>query len=181
MKGEQSLQALKEGNERFLKQELKNQFHVEKDFEAMAQKQEPIAVVLTCSDSRISPDIVFDQALGSLFIVKNAGNVLSDAALGSMEYAVNVLDVPLILVLGHYGCGAVTAAKSDQPPSDPALYELVERIHNHVVQTDSIDEAVTVHAQKTAIEIKHVFQDSVQVLSASYHLDSGQIDWFDIA
>ncbi len=181
MEWKKSLEILKRGNARFVEQKLENSLHHKEDFQAMAEKQEPIAIVLTCSDSRISPDIVFDQALGSLFIVKNAGNVLSDAALGSMEYAVNVLDVPLILVLGHYDCGAVTVAKSDEPPQEAALYELVERIHNHVFETSSIDEAVEVHAKKTASEVKHAFADRVQVLSAAYHLDSGNIDWFDIA
>ena len=180
MEWKQSLEMLKEGNHRFVTQNLENKFHVEEDFMKMAKKQEPIALVLTCSDSRISPDIVFDQALGSLFIVKNAGNVLTDSVLGSMEYAVSELEVPLILVFGHYGCGAVTAAKAKVPPKEKALYDLVERIYNHVSQTDTIDEAVDMHATKTAREVRVALGNKVKVAAAAYHLDSGKIDWLDI-
>src|SRR6059036_1627413 len=79
--------------------------------EELAKSQHPFAVVLGCSDSRVPPEIVFDQGLGDLFVLRVAGNVINDESLGSIEYAVDHLAVRLIVVLGHQRCGAVKAEK----------------------------------------------------------------------
>ncbi|MET0303520.1 MAG: carbonic anhydrase, partial [Microbacteriaceae bacterium] len=98
------------GNDRFVAGEPR---HPRQDVErrtATAQLQTPHAALFGCSDSRLAAEIIFDKGLGDLFVVRNAGQVISDSVVGSLEYAVAVLNVPLILVLGHDECGAVKAA-----------------------------------------------------------------------
>lgn len=83
---------------------------------AISQQQHPMAVVIACSDSRVPPELVFDEGLGDLFVIRTAGHVLSDLELGSVEYAVEHLKVPLVVVLGHERCGAVQAMISGELP-----------------------------------------------------------------
>lgn len=100
---------LLEGNERFVKG---NQIHLHQDIKRVyetSKEQHPFVVVITCSDSRVDPDIIFDQGIGDLFVIRNAGNILSDIDLGSIEYAVEHLNVSLVVVMGHTDCGAIKA------------------------------------------------------------------------
>jgi len=109
------------GNERFIDG---TPSHPRQDVERrneLALSQSPDAAVFGCSDSRLAAEIIFDKGLGDLFVVRNAGQVVSDSVLGSLEYAVEVLGVPLILVLGHDACGAVSAAIDSQGESPAAL------------------------------------------------------------
>ncbi|CAN5186150.1 carbonic anhydrase [soil metagenome] len=109
------------GNERFVAGEPK---HPRQDVEYRAQlatAQAPHAALFGCSDSRLAAEIIFDKGLGDLFVVRNAGQVMSDSVVGSLEYAVAVLDVPLIVVLGHDACGAVQAAIAAELPDAPPL------------------------------------------------------------
>src|ERR671920_1463967 len=115
---DQALQILKEGNRRFVAdtpdqtattQSRDPRIKHERRLE-IAQGQTPFAVLVSCSDSRVPPELLFGRGLGELFIVRNAGNTIDTAALGSIEYGVGVLGCPLIVVLGHEACGAVAAA-----------------------------------------------------------------------
>jgi carbonic anhydrase len=117
----QAWQEMLSGNERFVVGEPS---HPRQDVERrteVAVKQSPDAALFGCSDSRLSAEIIFDKGLGDLFVVRNAGQIISDSVLGSLEYAVGVLEVPLIVVLGHDECGAVMAAIASQGPDAPAL------------------------------------------------------------
>jgi len=106
----EALERLAAGNRRYVTEKYaKTDIGVKKRAE-LTKGQEPFAIILGCSDSRIPPEIVFDQGLGQLFVVRTAGQVVDDVVLGSIEYAVEHLDVRLILVLGHQDCGAVKAA-----------------------------------------------------------------------
>ncbi len=106
------LEELLAGNERYSRDEPRHP-HLDRGTRAtLCAGQHPIAAVLACSDSRVPPTLVLDQGLGDLFVVRNAGQILSPDALASLEYAVLELDVPLIVVLGHEGCGAVGAASA---------------------------------------------------------------------
>ncbi|CAN5128861.1 carbonic anhydrase [soil metagenome] len=100
--------------------------------EELVEAQSPHAALFGCSDSRLAAEIIFDKGLGDLFVVRNAGQVISDSVIGSLEYAVSVLGVPLIVVLGHDQCGAVAAAiDSEQPdaaPLPPHIHGLIEKI-----------------------------------------------------
>ena len=123
---------LRRGNERFITGAPQ---HPRQDVDhrtSLAHSQRPLVAIFGCSDSRLSAEIIFDVGLGAAFVVRNAGQVISDSVLGSLEYAVGVLGVPLILVLGHDECGAVRAAidaqGDDAPPLPPHIATLVDRI-----------------------------------------------------
>jgi carbonic anhydrase len=139
---------LMQGNKRFIKDRLE---HPHQDISYalnLSKSQHPKAVVITCADSRVSPEILFDQGLGDLFVIRNAGNVIDDDVLGSIEYAIEHLDVKTIVVLGHENCGAVTATvnhlktnnhimaleKAIVPAYKVAEKQTGDKIHNTVVQ-----------------------------------------------
>lgn len=112
---------MREGNARFVSGAPR---HPRQDVERrseVAGGQRPRAALFGCSDSRLAAEIIFDEGLGDLFVVRNAGQVISDSVVGSLEYAVAVLEVPLIVVLGHDACGAVAAAIDSIGPDAPAL------------------------------------------------------------
>lgn len=109
------------GNQRFVRGEPQHPRQDVERREALAAQQRPHAALFGCSDSRLAAEIIFDKGIGDLFVVRNAGQIISDSVLGSLEYAVSVLDVPLIVVLGHDRCGAVLAAIDSQGPDAPAL------------------------------------------------------------
>ncbi|SDG97754.1 carbonic anhydrase [Desulfosporosinus hippei] len=108
---EEAQKLLMEGNERFRTgQPLSKDLSLSKRSELMEKGQHPFAVIVCCSDSRVPPELLFDQALGDLFIIRIAGNIITPPELGSVEYAVEHLNTPLVVVLGHENCGAVTAS-----------------------------------------------------------------------
>ncbi|MBP6759845.1 MAG: hypothetical protein KA133_11385, partial [Flavobacterium sp.] len=105
-KNESPIEKLVSGNQRFLDEKTIHPHQNKQTVLANQEAQHPFAVVLTCSDSRVSPEILFDQGIGDLFVIRNAGNLISDIDMGSIEYAVEHLDAKLIVVLGHTECGA---------------------------------------------------------------------------
>ena len=130
--------ALQDGNARFIAGETEHPHQDAQRRKDLAQSQKPFAVIFGCSDSRLAAEIIFDLGLGDTFVVRTAGQVVGNAALGSLEYSVTDLDVPLIVVLGHDSCGAVTAASgsydSGQMPGG-FVRDLVEGILPAVVET----------------------------------------------
>ncbi|MCU1526120.1 MAG: carbonic anhydrase [Microbacteriaceae bacterium] len=128
----QAWREMARGNERFV---AGTPSHPRQDVERreqLVQRQAPHAALFGCSDSRLSAEIIFDKGLGDLFVVRNAGQIISDSVLGSLEYAVAVLNVPLIVVLGHDECGAVRAAiesqRPDSVPLPPHIFGLIQKI-----------------------------------------------------
>ncbi len=124
---------MRRGNERFVNGEPR---HPRQDVERRAEltgAQTPRAALFGCSDSRLAAEIIFDKGLGDLFVIRNAGQVVSSSVLGSLEYAVAVLKVPLIVVLGHDACGAVQAAIDSQSPDAPLLPPHIDRIIQKIV------------------------------------------------
>ena len=107
----------------------------------LASGQSPKAIILACSDSRVGPELVFDQSLGDIFVVRTAGNVADAVGLGSIEYAVDHLHSPLLVVLGHQKCGAVSAACSGEKMPSRNLDAIVERINPAVSQAKSYAKA----------------------------------------
>jgi carbonic anhydrase len=111
------LQELKQGNQRFVEARMMHPDQNPDTRLSVAKSQAPFAIVLSCSDSRLPPEVIFDQGLGDLFVVRVAGNIVDPAGMGSIEYAVGHLGSPLIVVLGHQNCGAVSATlEALQPP-----------------------------------------------------------------
>ena len=149
--------------------------------------QQPFAIILSCADSRVPPEIIFDQGLGDLFVIRVAGNVLDEIILGTIEYAVEHMHTPLVMVLGHDKCGAITAAVERVPiPShvqavlealQPALL-LAEGQEGDQVST-AIDANVR-YAVKTLQDSEPVLMDAcaagqLRIVGARYDLDTGEV------
>lgn len=158
----------------------------------LAKSQHPFAIILSCSDSRVPPEIVFDEGLGDLFIVRVAGNVLNDEGLGSIEYGVDVLGGRLIVVLGHQSCGAVDAAMKTVAAKGKApghIQSLVAAIKPVVDSTPKGDLDTTIKANvkhvvdalrsSTPILKARVDSGDVQVIGGYYSLDTGAVTFLD--
>jgi carbonic anhydrase len=181
-----ALAKLKEGNLRFSTSEVSQGKPTAARRAETAQAQHPFAIIVGCAVSRTSPELVFDQNLGDLFVVRTAGNLVDDHALGSIEYAVAHLGARLIVVLGHTGCGAVKAAlESDHAPGH--VESLVRDIQPAVKAAkgkpgDVLSAAITENARQVAAQIraKAALGDlakDVQTVFAIYDLDTGKIEW----
>jgi carbonic anhydrase len=152
--------------------------------------QSPKAIILSCSDSRVGPEVIFDQSLGDIFVVRTAGNVADAVALGSIEYAVDHLHSPLLVVLGHQKCGAVSAACSGEKMPSSNLDAIVERINPAVTQAktyakadDLIESAIKENVHQSAKDVlanSQIIRDAVKagklsVIESEYGLESGQV------
>ena len=175
----QALDLLKEGNTRFVSGDLTPK----DDYVALRKKlssgQHPFAVVLCCSDSRVAPEIIFDQKLGDLFVIRNAGNIVDEEVLGSIEYAVEHLETPLVVVMGHASCGAVTATfqGGDLPGH---ILDLAKRIKPSINTNCCIEDNARHHARRMAQLIEEdeiVHHVGAEVVAAFYDLESGKVEW----
>jgi carbonic anhydrase len=113
-KNQTPLEKLVAGNQRFLEEKTIHPHQNKNSVLKNQNGQHPFAVIVTCSDSRVAPEILFDQGIGDLFVIRNAGNLISDIDMGSIEYAVEHLDAKLVVVLGHTECGAIKAYVGDK-------------------------------------------------------------------
>jgi carbonic anhydrase len=156
----------------------------------LASGQSPKAIILACSDSRVGPELVFDQSLGDIFVVRTAGNIADKVALGSIEYAVEHLHSPLLVVLGHQKCGAVNAACSGEKMPSANLDAIVEKINPAVAQAksyanadDLLESAIKENVHQSATDLlsnSEIIRDAVKsgkltVIEAEYELESGQV------
>ena len=196
---DQVLALLKEGNERFIADKPQT---VEQDSQRrfeIARSQAPMAVLVGCSDSRVSPEILFGRGLGELFIIRNAGNTVDLTAQGSIEYAVGVLGVPLIIVLGHERCGAVAAAVQvvEKDATFPGrIGQMVEPIIPAVIKArrvvggsaspdELLDAAVHENVRRVAggLSLSELLTDrqragKLKIAGARYDLDHGRVEFF---
>jgi carbonic anhydrase len=161
----EALARLKAGNERFVASKLEHPRQTAERRTELANGQHPFAIVLACADSRTSPELVFDQGLGDVFVVRVAGNVLNDETVGSIEYAVDHLGAQLIVVLGHERCGAVAAARETIAAKGKApghIQSLVKAIAPAVEATAGEDAEATAKANErhVAKELAGVPADS---------------------
>ena len=174
-----ALDLLKSGNARFVAGALTPKDNYAELREQLNAGQHPFAVVLCCSDSRVAPEIIFDQKLGDLFVIRNAGNVIDKHVLGSIEYAVEHLGTSLVVVMGHSCCGAVTATRLGETLPDNIM-AIARRIKPSIDTLYCIDDNARRHATRMArlIQrdpiIKHL---NAQVVSAFYDLQSGKVEW----
>jgi carbonic anhydrase len=191
----ESLRLLKEGNTRYVEGKPRHP-HQDRERRALtsAQGQHPLATVLTCSDSRVPPEIIFDQGLGDIFVVRVAGNVAATDEIGSIEYAVDHLNTPLVVVLGHTQCGAVAAVVNDAklPPNIAALIEPIKPavararedhpdaandvILNAAIQ-DNVWQAIADMLAQSPIIREKVKDGQVKVVGALYDIDTGKVQW----
>jgi carbonic anhydrase len=181
-----ALAKLKEGNARYVSSKVSSGKPTAARRAEIAQGQHPFAIILGCADSRTSPEILFDQNLGDIFVDRNAGNLVDDHTLGTIEYGVEHLGVRLIVVLGHERCGAVQAAvASDTAPGH--IQSLVRDIQPAVQAVkgkpgDQVHLAVAENARLMAEEIRSKanfgeLAKDVKIIPAVYDLDSGKVDF----
>ena len=179
MNTKQALDLLKEGNARFVSGALTPKNDYSELREQLSKGQHPFAVVLCCSDSRVAPEIIFDQKLGDLFVIRNAGNIVDEEVLGSIEYAVEHLETPLVVVMGHAACGAVTATCQDGDLPGHIL-DLAKRIKPSINKNCCIDDNARSHAKRMAQLIEDdeiVHHVGAKVVAAFYNLKSGKVEW----
>ena len=149
---------------------------------ALATSQHPWATVLTCSDSRVSPSWVFDTTPGDLFVIRNAGNSAFDEAMASVEYGVSVLKTPLLMVMGHSSCGAVTAAMNANPLT-PSLDRLIQPIRESISGSSDLEEAVRRNAlasastliQRSAVLADAKASGAIKLVVGVFQLTSGVV------
>ncbi|MCL2066757.1 MAG: hypothetical protein FWG99_04780 [Treponema sp.] len=170
---------LKEGNERYLKGALIDKGSYKADRDVLATGQKPFAVVLTCADSRVAPEIFFDQKLGDIFIIRNAGNIADTTALGSLEYAVEHLKSKLVVVCGHSKCGAVTAACSggELPPN---IKHITDHIQPAVKKGGDVEQVIQQNVLEMVEKVKAddiVKHTGAKVVGACYDIHTGVVKW----
>ncbi len=191
--------AMLRGNERFIAGEPEHPRQDVERRETLAASQSPLAAIFGCSDSRLAAEIIFDLGLGDAFVVRNAGQVMSESVIGSLEYAVAVLHVPLILILGHDECGAVKAAiesqTSDAEPLPPHIANLIAPIvpavrrvthasPEHPIDARDVDasEVGREHLRDTVAELLQsselisaaVAEGKLAIVGANYRLEEGR-------
>jgi carbonic anhydrase len=185
-----ALKFLKDGNARFAQGKLAARDIGAQRRAALAKGQHPFAVVLACADSRVAPELVFDQGLGDLFVLRVAGNIADPFVLGSIEYAVEHLHAPLIVVLGHENCGAVAAAltKVDFPGN---LGTLIKEVHvgkdlpmeSAAALPVAVKNNVLFHAtqltQRSALLKEEAARKKVNIVGGVYRLASGKVEWVE--
>ncbi|MDQ8936090.1 carbonic anhydrase [Acinetobacter rudis] len=199
---QEALERLKLGNQRFVSGEVKHRPLLEHQQRAeMAEEQHPFAIVLGCSDSRVPAELVFDQGLGDLFVIRVAGNVVAPSQVGSVEFAAERYDCPVVIVLGHSHCGAIQATidtlmNPDRPPS-ANLMSIVNRVRPSVeilMQTELKNDLckLSKHAVRSNVfasvnQLRHgsavlenlIEKKMLQVIGAEYSLETGQVTFFD--
>jgi carbonic anhydrase len=183
---DEALSRLKAGNERFAQSKVSTGKPVAARRAETAKDQHPFAIVVGCADSRTAPEIIFDQNIGDLFVIRTAGNLVDDYALGSIEYAVEHLGARLIVVLGHARCGAVKAALAGG--STPGhINSLVRDIQPAVAATkgkegDALTNAIHENDAQVAKRIRSQaelgeFASQVRIVKGYYDLDTGKVEW----
>ena len=191
---DQALKRLVEGNQRYVHDQERHPDEGLARRRELQNEQHPFAVIVSCSDSRVPPELLFDEGLGDLFVIRVAGNIAGDDELGSIEYAVEHLHTRLIVVLGHEKCGAVTAAIEGANAVRGHLKALVSAIQPSVEETrnapgDRVHNCVLANARRVARQIREsepvlkelVQKKNVQVVAAVYSLDSGAVTFLEEA
>ncbi|HOX20033.1 MAG TPA: carbonic anhydrase [Gemmatimonadales bacterium] len=200
--GRDALRRLREGNARFASNVRGPDTIVSHTRRPeLPTDQEPLAIILGCSDARVPAELVFDQGLGDLFVIRVAGNIVAPSLVGSVEFAASKFGTRLVVVLGHSKCGAVTATLDElQRPSENQsrnLRSIVDRIRPSVEgllgtnlthdREAIIEQAVRVNIRASANHLRHgsevleqlIREDGLLVVGAEYSLETGEVDFFD--
>ncbi|MEH2028746.1 MAG: carbonic anhydrase [Nostoc sp.] len=182
-----ALQKLIEGNQRFVDHHPQYPDQSALRLQEVAQAQHPFATILSCADSRVPAEIVFDQGIGDIFDVRIAGNIATHEAIGSIEYAVVLLGSPLLMVMGHERCGAVTAAVQNESLLGDistfvkAIKPAVKKVENQ--PGDAVENAVVANVQYQIERLKHskllteqVQSGKLKIVGGRYDLDTGRVN-----
>jgi carbonic anhydrase len=184
---DEALQQLMEGNQRFVRHIMTRPNQSLVRLQEVSQSQHPFATILSCADSRVLPEMLFDRGIGDIFDVRVAGNIATPEVLGSIEYAVGLLNTPLLMVLGHERCGAVTAAVKNESLADSQVESFVKAIKPSVERIksqsgDLIDNAVVANVQDqiTKLKLSPILRErsesgTLQIVGGRYDLDTGKV------
>ena len=198
----EALQRLREGNRRFVTEARSRQsFAGQARRKELADGQEPFAIILGCADSRVPAEIVFDQGLGDLFVIRVAGNIVAPSQIGSVEFAAERYHTRLVVVLGHSQCGAVLATLEElRRPSESQsrnLRSIVDRVRPsvepllagpHSDDPDAlVEQAVRANVRVSVAQLRHgsdvleqlIREQGLAVVGAEYSLETGVVDFFD--
>ena len=198
----EALARLREGNGRFVSDAVPSDADVsQRRRKELATSQEPFAIILGCADSRVPAEIVFDQGLGDLFVVRVAGNIVAPSLVGSVEFAAARFNTRLVVVLGHSQCGAITATLEElqrtRDTQSPNLRSIVDRVrpsveallHTDVARDPAalVRQAVRANIRASANHLRHgsaileqlIADDGLLVVGAEYSLETGLVDFFD--
>ncbi|TVP55915.1 MAG: carbonic anhydrase [Nodularia sp. (in: Bacteria)] len=180
------LQKLMAGNQRFVQHQPQYPDQSAARVQEVSQAQHPFATILSCADSRVSPEIIFDQGIGDIFDVRVAGNIATREVLGSIEYAVVLLGTPLLMVLGHERCGAVTAAVQNESLLGDigsfvkAIQPAVTRVKNQ--PGDTVENAVVANVQyqierlkRSKLLTERIKTGKLKIVGGRYDLDIGSV------
>jgi len=195
-----ALTRLKEGNQRFVEgiRVPKSRYNEERRNQLLAG-QNPFAIILGCSDSRVPAEMVFDQGLGDLFVIRVAGNIVAPSLVGSVEFAASRFGTPLVVVMGHSHCGAVSATIEElEMPNEnrsPNLESIVKRIRPSVENLMDLNlppeelkgRAIRANIRKSCDHLRHgsaILEDllgkgELMIVGAEYSLESGKVDFFE--
>ncbi len=199
---DEALQRLQDGNKRFVAGIRGNKKAHITSIPKNKDRQNPFAIILGCSDSRVPAEIVFDQGMGDLFVIRVAGNIVAPSQLGSIEFAVENFGTQLVIVLGHSSCGAVTATLEDiKHPGTQAhsnVFSIVDRIRTAIkplfdtklIHDDEelLEAAIRANILASTQQLKHdsplletyIQQNQLKIVSAEYSISSGEVDFFDL-
>jgi carbonic anhydrase len=194
--GDESLQKLMEGNKRFVSDKLSSKQACDMKRKELTAGQKPFAIVLTCSDSRVPPELIFDQFLGDIFVVRVAGNVVDPIELGSIEYAAEHLNSPLLFILGHSHCGAVKATLGAKGKPEGNIGAIVKKIQpaaaaakkkggtdDQILETAIQENMKNVYndIMKKSPIISHLSHEGkLKIVAGEYMLDSGKVDMIEL-
>ena len=198
---QQALTLLKDGNKRFVAERGRDAPIGQVRRSELTERQEPFAIVLGCSDSRVPAELVFDQGLGDLFVIRVAGNIVAPSQIGSVEFAAERFNTRLVVVLGHSGCGAILATLDElrrpREKQSRNLRAIVDRVRPSVeplLATELrhnppalIGDAVRANVRASAGHLRHgsdileelIARDGLLVVGAEYSLETGVVEFFD--
>jgi carbonic anhydrase len=188
---DEALKILEDGNHRYVLSQFLHPHQLAERRAEVAKEQHPFAVILTCADSRVPPEVIFDEGLGDLFVIRVAGNIVDDAVLGSIEYAVAHLGTPLVVVMGHERCGAVDAAVH-RGEIEGHIGTLVQAIQPAVVKVqnkpgDLLENSIKTNVAMVTAGLAHnkpvlehlVDEGKLKIVGAYYDLDDGSVEFLD--
>ncbi|QLH53891.1 MAG: Carbonic anhydrase, beta class [Candidatus Kapaibacterium sp.] len=187
------LEKLKLGNEKFISK-IKTESDFKEQFERLARAQNPHTIVITCSDSRVVPEYIFQCEIGELFVVRTAGGVLDSVALATVEFAVSAFDVKQIVVLGHTNCGAIAQAikhldeKENENPLLQKLIPIVTNVYRDITDEKDLLNRSVIENVKEQIRIlenseliaNKVKNKEVSIIPAVYNLETGRVEFLNI-